>query len=226
MNNTSGTSVTPRVDKPKLSVITPYSKKLHALIPLHSVPQPREFNFVKHRNVIAPEMFKINPSQTSRENMSSDTVTASSIGLVHTAKNRRPQPKGNTRNARVPSTSKSSEVKKNNRRKKKIMETMNITFDELLAMALEQNSSRPSLQSMTSGQISSELKLTHAPSTITPQRLSKRDLDILFEPLHNEYLGGRPSEAPRIIPAAVVIQNLQAPTASISIQDSAPAPTI
>nr|GEW83855.1 hypothetical protein [Tanacetum cinerariifolium] len=34
-------------------------------------------------------------------------------GLVHTARTRRPQPKGNTRNARIPSATKSSEVKKN-----------------------------------------------------------------------------------------------------------------
>nr|GFB44365.1 retrovirus-related Pol polyprotein from transposon TNT 1-94 [Tanacetum cinerariifolium] len=54
----------------------------------------------------------------------------------------------------------------------------------------------------TSGQISSELELTYAPSTITPQRPSERDLDILFEPLHNEYLGGRPSEASRPVLAA------------------------
>nr|GEZ03555.1 integrase, catalytic region, zinc finger, CCHC-type, peptidase aspartic, catalytic [Tanacetum cinerariifolium] len=47
------------------------------------------------------------------ENVSSDTVTASSTGLVRTTKTRRPQPKGNTKNARVPSASKSSEVKKN-----------------------------------------------------------------------------------------------------------------
>nr|GEY98484.1 retrovirus-related Pol polyprotein from transposon TNT 1-94 [Tanacetum cinerariifolium] len=40
-------------------------------------------------------------------------VTASSTGLVHTAKTRRPQCKGNSRNARVPSASKRSEVKKN-----------------------------------------------------------------------------------------------------------------
>nr|GEX34478.1 integrase, catalytic region, zinc finger, CCHC-type, peptidase aspartic, catalytic [Tanacetum cinerariifolium] len=112
-----------------------------------------------------------------------------------------------------------------NQRTKKIMETMNVTFDELSAMAFEQNSSRPGLQSMTSGQISSELKLTYAPSTITPQRPSERDLDILFEPLHNEYLGGRLSEAPRTIPAALVLQNLQALMASMSIQDFAPAPT-
>nr|GFA54535.1 hypothetical protein [Tanacetum cinerariifolium] len=85
-------------------------------------------------------MFKIDPSQTSRvdmvpnkqssvsirtnpitnsqrhvtfkENVSSDMVNASSTGLVHTARTRRPQPKGNTRNARVPSASKSNEVKK------------------------------------------------------------------------------------------------------------------
>nr|GFC88184.1 hypothetical protein [Tanacetum cinerariifolium] len=68
---------------------------------------------------------------------------------------------------------------------------------------------------MTSGQISSELELTYAPSTITPQSPSKHDLDILFEPLHNEFLGGRPTEAPRVIPAAPVLQNLHAPTASM-----------
>nr|GFC42709.1 hypothetical protein [Tanacetum cinerariifolium] len=54
MKNTSGMSVTPPVDKPKLSDVTPLSKKLHASMPSHSVPQPREFNVMKHRNVIAP----------------------------------------------------------------------------------------------------------------------------------------------------------------------------
>nr|GEZ28638.1 putative ribonuclease H-like domain-containing protein [Tanacetum cinerariifolium] len=47
-----------------------------------------------------------------KENVSSNMATTSSTGLVHTARTRRPQPKGNTRNARVPSASKSSEVKK------------------------------------------------------------------------------------------------------------------
>nr|GEV39630.1 hypothetical protein [Tanacetum cinerariifolium] len=105
-----------------------------------------------------------------------------------------------------------------NWRTKKIMETMNVTFDELSAMAFEQNSSKPGLQSLTSREISSELELTYALSTITPQRLSERDLDILFETLHNEYLGGRPSEAPRTIHAAPVIQNLQAPATSIIME--------
>nr|GEZ42997.1 RNA-directed DNA polymerase, eukaryota, reverse transcriptase zinc-binding domain protein [Tanacetum cinerariifolium] len=66
MNNTLGTSVTPQVDKPKLIVVTPYSKKLHASISSHFVPQPKEFNVVNHSNVIAHGMFKIDPSQTSR----------------------------------------------------------------------------------------------------------------------------------------------------------------
>nr|GFA20655.1 hypothetical protein [Tanacetum cinerariifolium] len=34
------TSVTPHVDKPKLSAVTPLSKKLHVPMPSHSVPQP------------------------------------------------------------------------------------------------------------------------------------------------------------------------------------------
>nr|GEV70219.1 putative ribonuclease H-like domain-containing protein [Tanacetum cinerariifolium] len=80
-----------------------------------------------------------------------------------------------------------------NWRTKKIMEMINLRFDELSAMAFEQNSSRPGLQSLTFRQISSELELTYAPLIITPQRPSERDLDILFEPLHNEYLGDRPN---------------------------------
>nr|GEW62577.1 hypothetical protein [Tanacetum cinerariifolium] len=60
-----------------------------------------------------------------------------------------------------------------NRRTKKIMETMNVSFDELSAMAFEQRSSKPGLQSMTSGQISSGLDLTYAPSTITTQQPSE-----------------------------------------------------
>nr|GEX79860.1 hypothetical protein [Tanacetum cinerariifolium] len=140
VKNTSGTSVTPHVDKLKLSALTPHSNKLHASTQSHYVPQPSEFNVVRHKNVIAPGMFKINPSQMPRvdlvpnkqssarirtnsitnsqrhvivkENVSSNMATASSIGLVHTTRTRRPQPKGNTRNAKVLSASKSSKVKK------------------------------------------------------------------------------------------------------------------
>ncbi|GJZ56424.1 retrovirus-related pol polyprotein from transposon TNT 1-94 [Tanacetum coccineum] len=70
-----------------------------------------------------------------------------------------------------------------NRRTKKIMETMNVTFDELSAMAFKQSSLKPGLQSMTSGQISSGLDLPYAPSTTTTQRPTEGELDLLFEAL-------------------------------------------
>ncbi|GKA94287.1 retrovirus-related pol polyprotein from transposon TNT 1-94 [Tanacetum coccineum] len=89
-----------------------------------------------------------------------------------------------------------------NRRTKKIMETMNVTFDKLLAMDFEQSSSKHGLQSMTSGQISSGLDLTYAPSIITTQQPIKRELDLLFEAMYDDYIGGQPSTAPRTIPAA------------------------
>nr|GFB86493.1 retrovirus-related Pol polyprotein from transposon TNT 1-94 [Tanacetum cinerariifolium] len=53
-----------------------------------------------------------------------------------------------------------------NRRTKKIMETMNVSFDELSVIAFKHCSLKLGFQSMTSGQISSGLDLTYAPSTI------------------------------------------------------------
>nr|GEZ81228.1 hypothetical protein [Tanacetum cinerariifolium] len=89
-----------------------------------------------------------------------------------------------------------------NRRTNKIMETMNVSFDELLAMAFEQRSSKPRLQCMTSGQISSGLDLTYAPSTITKQQPSEGELDLLFEALYNDYFGGQPSANAENVPPA------------------------
>nr|GEX56891.1 retrovirus-related Pol polyprotein from transposon TNT 1-94 [Tanacetum cinerariifolium] len=84
-----------------------------------------------------------------------------------------------------------------NRRTKKIMKTMNVSFDELSAMAFEQRSSKPRLQSMSSGQISSRLDLTYAPSTITTQQPIEDELDLLFEAMYDDYIGGQPSAALR-----------------------------
>ncbi|GJY42514.1 retrovirus-related pol polyprotein from transposon TNT 1-94 [Tanacetum coccineum] len=112
-----------------------------------------------------------------------------------------------------------------NRRTKKIMETMNVTFDELSAMAFEQRSSKPELQSMTSGQISLGLDLTYAPSTITTQKPTECELDLLFEAMYNDYIGGKPSSATKTTPAAQAPQVLQTPTASTTTTDSAPTPT-
>ncbi|GKB59690.1 retrovirus-related pol polyprotein from transposon TNT 1-94 [Tanacetum coccineum] len=82
------------------------------------------------------------------------------------------------------------------------METMNVTFDELSAMAFEQRISKPGLQGMTSGQISSGLDLTYAPSTITSQKSTECDLDLLFEAMYDDYLGDQPSATTRTSPAA------------------------
>nr|GEX10974.1 retrovirus-related Pol polyprotein from transposon TNT 1-94 [Tanacetum cinerariifolium] len=89
-----------------------------------------------------------------------------------------------------------------NRRTKKIMETMNVSFDELSAMAFEQRSSKHGLQGMTSGQISSGLDLTYAPSTITTQQPSEGELDLLFEAMYDDYIGGQPSATARTVPPA------------------------
>ncbi|GJT33480.1 hypothetical protein Tco_0923899 [Tanacetum coccineum] len=85
---------------------------------------------------------------------------------------------------------------------KKIMETINVTFDELSAMDFEQRSSKPGLQSMTSRQISSGLDLTYASSTITSQKPTERELDLLFEDMYDDYIGGQPSAATRTALAA------------------------
>nr|GEX27665.1 retrovirus-related Pol polyprotein from transposon TNT 1-94 [Tanacetum cinerariifolium] len=89
-----------------------------------------------------------------------------------------------------------------NRRTKKIMEIMNVSFDELSTMAFEQCSSKPGLQSMTSGQISSGLDLTYAPSTITTQQPTEGELDLLFEAMYDDFIGGQPSAAQRTVSAA------------------------
>nr|GEY66212.1 integrase, catalytic region, zinc finger, CCHC-type, peptidase aspartic, catalytic [Tanacetum cinerariifolium] len=68
------------------------------------------------------------------------------------------------------------------------------------------------LQSMTSGQISSGLDLTYAPSTITTQQPTEGELDLLFEAMYDDYIGGQPSTAPRTI------------STSTSIADTAPTP--
>ncbi|GJR17840.1 retrovirus-related pol polyprotein from transposon TNT 1-94 [Tanacetum coccineum] len=92
-----------------------------------------------------------------------------------------------------------------NRRTKKIMETMNVTFDELSAMVFEQSSLKPGLQSMNFRQISSGLDLPYAPSTITTQRPTKA--------------------APRTISAAQAPQVLQTLTTSTTTADTALTPT-
>nr|GFA11936.1 retrovirus-related Pol polyprotein from transposon TNT 1-94 [Tanacetum cinerariifolium] len=105
------------------------------------------------------------------------------------------------------------------------METMDVSFDELFVMAFEQRSSKPGLQSMTSGHISSGLDLTYAPSTITTQQPSEGKLDLLFEDMYDDYIGGQPSATARTVLPDQEPQVHQSLTASITIADTAPIPT-
>nr|GFB46023.1 integrase, catalytic region, zinc finger, CCHC-type, peptidase aspartic, catalytic [Tanacetum cinerariifolium] len=112
-----------------------------------------------------------------------------------------------------------------NRRTKKIMETMNVSFDELSVMAFEHRSSNPGLQCMTSGQISSGLDLTYAPSTITKQQPTKGELDLLFEAMYDDYFGGKPSATVVNVLPVQEPQVRQTSTVSTTIADNVPIPT-
>ncbi|GJY62921.1 hypothetical protein Tco_0464381, partial [Tanacetum coccineum] len=113
---------------------------LSKLVTSNSAPTPQESKVVKNVNVIAPGMFRIISLKNSREgkcvpnkpinasvrinpitisqphfitkiDANSDSNSLSSTGINLTAKNRRPQPRSDTKNDRVPSTSKSSCIK-------------------------------------------------------------------------------------------------------------------
>nr|GFA25771.1 integrase, catalytic region, zinc finger, CCHC-type, peptidase aspartic, catalytic [Tanacetum cinerariifolium] len=81
------------------------------------------------------------------------------------------------------------------------------------------------LQSMTSGQISSGLDLTYAPSTISTQQPTEGELDLLFEVMYDDYIGGQPLATPRTDSAAQAHQVRQTSTTSTTIADTASMPT-
>ncbi|GJZ52685.1 putative ribonuclease H-like domain-containing protein [Tanacetum coccineum] len=59
-----------------------------------------------------------------------------------------------------------------------------------------------------------QLDVTYAPSTITPQKPIEHELDLLFEAMCDDYIGGQSLVDPRTAPAAPANQNLQTPNAS------------
>ncbi|GKA95450.1 hypothetical protein Tco_0817488 [Tanacetum coccineum] len=93
------------------------------------------------------------------------------------------------------------------------------------AMAFEQCSSKPKLEGRTSRHITSELKLTYALSTITPHKPTKRNLELLFESMYDDYMGGEPSDATRTSPAAPATLNHHIPNASTTTIHTALKPT-
>ncbi|GKA07508.1 retrovirus-related pol polyprotein from transposon TNT 1-94 [Tanacetum coccineum] len=73
--------------------------------------------------------------------------------------------------------------------------------------------------------ISSGLDLTYASLTITTQQPTESELDLLFEAMYDDHIGGQPSTAPRTVLAAQAPQVLQTPTATTTTADIAPTPT-
>ncbi|GJU40204.1 retrovirus-related pol polyprotein from transposon TNT 1-94 [Tanacetum coccineum] len=210
----------------------------------NSVPTPQESKVVNNDKVIAPGMFRINPFKPSREekyvpnkvrasvrtnlitvsqphvitkkDVNSDSNGLSSTGVDNTAKTRRPQPRSNTKNDRVPSTSKSSCSK--NKEVKNDLRILGsfgakgeywlfhwfIPADILISLGLN---------------------LTYAPSTITTQQPTKGELDLLFKAMYDDHNGGQPLAALRTVSTAQAPQVTQTPTATTTIADTAPTPT-
>ncbi|GJU24871.1 putative ribonuclease H-like domain-containing protein [Tanacetum coccineum] len=78
-------------------------------------------------------------------------------------------------------------------RESKVVQTVNVIAPRIF-------SSKPRLQGMTSGQISSGLDLTYAPSTITTQQPTEGELDLLFEAMYDNHIGGQPVSCSRRTP--------------------------
>ncbi|GJX03907.1 hypothetical protein Tco_0189823 [Tanacetum coccineum] len=95
-------------------------------------------------------------------------------------------------------------------------------YSATASMAFEQRSSKPELQGMTSGHISSGLDLTYAPSTITSQKPNECELDLLFVAMYYDYIGSQQSDAPRTAHVALATQNLQTSNASTTTTHSTP----
>ncbi|GKB94167.1 putative ribonuclease H-like domain-containing protein [Tanacetum coccineum] len=119
-----------------------------------------------------------------------------------------------------------------NRRTRRIIETIHVDFDELIAMASEYSSLEPALHEMTPATISSGLVPNPPPSTpfVPP---SRTDWDILFQPLFDELLNPPPSvdrPAPEVIaPIAEVIALEPAAStglpSSTTVDQDAPSPS-
>nr|GEU95587.1 retrovirus-related Pol polyprotein from transposon TNT 1-94 [Tanacetum cinerariifolium] len=71
----------------------------------------------------------------------------------------------------------------------------------------------------------SGLGLTYAPSTITTQQPTEGELDLLFEAMYDDYIGGQPSATVENVSTAQEPQVRQTSTASTTLADTAPTPT-
>nr|GEY93112.1 hypothetical protein [Tanacetum cinerariifolium] len=119
-----------------------------------------------------------------------------------------------------------------NRRTRRIVETIHVDFDELIAMASEQSSSGPALQEMTPATISSGLVQKPSSSTSYIPHM-RNDWDLLFQPLFDELLNPPPSvdnqDAEVIAPITEVIPQVDDDStgspSSTEVDQDAPSPS-
>ncbi|GJU85439.1 hypothetical protein Tco_1292985 [Tanacetum coccineum] len=148
---------------PKSTVIPKVGKSnaLSKTVTLNSAPSSRESTVVNNDRVIAPGIFRINhfkastvdnfmsnkqvkasirtkpitvsqPHVITKNDVNSKTNGFSPKDVKSTTRARRPQPRNNPKSEKVPFKSKSSCLLN---KTKNIMETINVTFDELPSMA-------------------------------------------------------------------------------------------
>nr|GEW14070.1 hypothetical protein [Tanacetum cinerariifolium] len=103
-----------------------------------------------------------------------------------------------------------------NRRTKKIMETIHVKFDELMAMAFEHDCLEPELQRFN--YINSSAEPISTPS--------KEDLDNLFGPMFEEYFGKKSSDTPINSAAQLTQLHEDLPSASLINIEEHEAPPI
>ncbi|GJR67498.1 copia protein [Tanacetum coccineum] len=82
------------------------------------------------------------------------------------------------------------------------------------------------LQSMNSGQISFRTRSYLCSVNNNISKPTEGELDLLFEAMYDDYIGGQPSAAPRTALAAQAPQVLQTSTATTTTADTTPTPTI
>ncbi|GJY28007.1 retrovirus-related pol polyprotein from transposon TNT 1-94 [Tanacetum coccineum] len=112
-----------------------------------------------------------------------------------------------------------------NRRTRKIIETIHVDFDELMAMASEQSSLEPALHEMTPATPSSGLVPNHPPSApfVPP---SRHEWDLMFQPVFDEFFS-----PPASVASPVPVEEAPAPVestgspSSTTVDQNAPSPS-
>nr|GEV22498.1 hypothetical protein [Tanacetum cinerariifolium] len=111
-----------------------------------------------------------------------------------------------------------------NKKTRQIMETMNVQFDELTQMASEQHGSGPKLYGLTFGHIS--LEQVHNQAVVkSAKHPTKNDLDLLFQPMFDEYFKP-PCDVFSPISAKILLpSNIVRASSSTFIDQEAPSPS-